>query len=633
MRPPEPPGSARSAIPLPMPTPLAKPQNNKRMSLAGPALRNAMLPPSIPGSVQQGGSMYKSHNMNPLLMSTSKAGVGRTPAGNRRGSMWQGGATPAPAALTTRDTRPLRDRAYQLEMRKETAAWLNETGCPCTAQTLANITAKDFRTVFQHLVLLLDPNYPFDPNAKLEEDFIPALKAMVYPHINQLDVKWLVTPASMHAWPSLLGVLHWLVEMGKVKLNYMESHHPTLQDSKDVPEEFSDPHHHHALAMDFMIDAYDVFLAGSDSFESQKQALEARYGSRTKDEIMELKAEYKASKHKLKELKNSPASKAPIEKIKAENVALKRDEAKGNEVMKRWEERKIALVDSIAKLKAGNEAIRAELQKLREQEEDVNRVVKTQNLSVEEVVRMNTEYETLERNLGDLKNKISDARKSLSTLEITVANRTATTEDIMDKYNRELAGLGFLPTLPPPYEDMDISLRLNPAASNPQDLLRGLNIRGKIRPTLAAISQAKRVESGAVENERLQTDHEIDQVVATCEQLEIRILSLSKDISAREEQTNELRDEIQRVMLSSSDEITRLEGEIARASNQGNMHKLGASQHLQAVEIAFREQVDKLEKAKVELMREMLQSASEIVAFKEEVSQNLQYLLDTAEST
>lgn len=32
-------------------------------------------------------------------------------------------------------------------------------------------------------------------------------------------------------------------------------------------------------------------------------------------------------------------------------------------------------------------------------------------------------------------------------------------------------------------------------------------------------------------------------------------------------------------------------------------------------------------------MREMLQSASEIVAFKEEVSQNLQYLLDTAEST
>lgn len=44
--------------------------------------------------------------------------------------------------------------------------------------------------------------------------------------------------------------------------------------------------------------------------------------------------------------------------------------------------------------------------------------------------------------------------------------------------------------------------------------------------------------------------------------------------------------EIQRVMLSSSDEITRLEGEIGRASNQGNMHKLGASQHLQAVEIA-----------------------------------------------
>lgn len=131
--------------------------------------------------------------------------------------MWQGvTATPAPAILTTRDPRPLRDRAFQAEMRRDVAAWLTETGWPCSSQTLSNITGKDFRLIFQHLIVLLDPNYPFDPNAKLEDEFVPALRCWKYPFVNQLDNKWLVTPASMHAWPSLLGVLHWLVDQGKV---------------------------------------------------------------------------------------------------------------------------------------------------------------------------------------------------------------------------------------------------------------------------------------------------------------------------------------------------------------------------------------------------------------------------------
>jgi kinetochore protein NDC80 len=140
-----------------------------------------------------------------------------------RGSMWQGVmSTPAPSALTTRDPRPLRERSYQQEARKEIAAWLTETGWPCSPQTLSNITAKDFRAIFQHLVVLLDPNYPFDPNARLEDDFVPALKCMKYPFVNQLDTKWLVTPASMHAWPPLLGTLQWLVEAGKVRSNYLK---------------------------------------------------------------------------------------------------------------------------------------------------------------------------------------------------------------------------------------------------------------------------------------------------------------------------------------------------------------------------------------------------------------------------
>ena len=89
-------------------------------------------------------------------------------------------------------------------------------------QTLVNITGKDFRVIFRHLVELVDPWHPFDPKVRLEDEFLPALKALRYPFVQQMDVKWLAAPASMHSWPSLLGMLHWLVEMGKVSHDHID---------------------------------------------------------------------------------------------------------------------------------------------------------------------------------------------------------------------------------------------------------------------------------------------------------------------------------------------------------------------------------------------------------------------------
>lgn len=162
-------------------------------------------------------------------------------------------------------------------------------------QTLVNITGKDFRAIFHHLVELIDPWHPFDPKVRFEDEFLPALKALRYPFVAQIDVKWLAAPASMHSWPSLLGMLHWLVEMGKVshsrvvmvflqltrvkaRLQYLESEHSTLQNPLDVPDEFDDPNHHQALAFEHYTEAYGFFLEGADSFEEQDQILEARYG-------------------------------------------------------------------------------------------------------------------------------------------------------------------------------------------------------------------------------------------------------------------------------------------------------------------------------------------------------------------
>ncbi len=208
---------------------------NKRLSVAGPAARGpATL--AVP-STHPTPSLNRSQNMDPLLASASKNG--QTPLksygfthsltmhslsitddrSTRRGSLWGSGMTaPTPvAAQVLKDTRPLRDRQYQTKMRQDIVSWLSGTEYDISLQTLTNMTGKDYRNAFHFLLSMLDPGYIFDPQARFEDEFVSALKCVQYPFAGQVDPKWLAAPASMHSWPSLLGVLHWLVCMCKVR--------------------------------------------------------------------------------------------------------------------------------------------------------------------------------------------------------------------------------------------------------------------------------------------------------------------------------------------------------------------------------------------------------------------------------
>jgi kinetochore protein NDC80 len=101
-------------------------------------------------------------------------------------------------------------------MRQDIVNWLLAHEYDISMQTLLNIHAKAYQSIFRQLVTLIDDEYAFLDGARLEEEVIPALKCLEYPFLSQVDIKWLAAPASMHSWPSLLGVLHWLVELGKV---------------------------------------------------------------------------------------------------------------------------------------------------------------------------------------------------------------------------------------------------------------------------------------------------------------------------------------------------------------------------------------------------------------------------------
>jgi kinetochore protein NDC80 len=64
----------------------------------------------------------------------------------------------------------------------------------------------------------------------------------------------------------------------QVKTSYASSDDPTVQNEALVPEFFGEEHNN-TLAFEYYLDAYNVFLEGSDDFSQQDQYLEDRYGA------------------------------------------------------------------------------------------------------------------------------------------------------------------------------------------------------------------------------------------------------------------------------------------------------------------------------------------------------------------
>lgn len=182
------------------------------------------------------------------------------------------------------------------------------------------------------------------------------------------------------------------------------------------------------------------------------------------------------------------------------------------------------------------------LEQLQAEQQRLFEIVKTQNISQDEVVRMNTEHDQLTQSIDELRAKIAETQKDVHSLEVAVANHGAAAEEAVDTYTSLLSGLGLFPPLPQPFQDIDLRMVLNTAASQPENLLKGLDIRHVIRPTLNDILEAKRDDRRAVNNKRIQMDHEFDELISECEKLEDEINETEKTVMVLDEQAEDLRE-------------------------------------------------------------------------------------------
>jgi kinetochore protein NDC80 len=179
----------------------------------------------------------------------------------------------------------------------------------------------------------------------------------------------------------------------------------------------------------------------------------------------------------------------------------------------------------------------ADLEQLKAEKERLSGIVKAQNLTPEEVMRMNTEHETLTRNIEDLKVKVTDTNKLVMSLEVSLTNRVATAEEVIDQYNTLLSSPGLIP----PNEE-DLTIELNMANSDLQQLVRGPDMRKVVRPTLSKWAEMYRMEIDAAKREKIVVDDQHDHVVNDCDDLIQEIETEAAKVHALTEQAEEIRE-------------------------------------------------------------------------------------------
>jgi kinetochore protein NDC80 len=181
------------------------------------------------------------------------------------------------------------------------------------------------------------------------------------------------------------------------------------------------------------------------------------------------------------------------------------------------------------------------LQKLREEYEQLSRTVREQNLSPHEVTRMNSEHDNLHRTLGELRRKVAETQQSYHNLEVALANRTADMERAVDEYMGYLWRLELHPQPPPPVSHIKFELAFDVAKDDPKQLISGEDLKVTITPALIELASQRRRERGEAEDEAIQIDFNMDRLVTECENLEETISNVEVRTNVLSEQADALR--------------------------------------------------------------------------------------------
>ncbi|KAF8019979.1 LOW QUALITY PROTEIN: hypothetical protein BT93_G0616 [Corymbia citriodora subsp. variegata] len=341
-----------------------------------------------------------------------------------------GGATPTPASPAAAPP-PLAAAESSAGVGRSSAAadLLNDRSCQQSAVGAVNCflaaravtfliktalpSAKDITAIFNFVISQLDY-----PNPKMEEDLPVLLRSLNCPF--KVNKSALPTPATPHAWPTFVTVLHWLVQIASYN-DHLASKSRSFGDSNSMDEYALQSYLHFIGGDDDAVDALDREFV--DKLEQERNNLAENVKSLEKNAV-ELEA-------RVEKLRMGPSDRELREQEKS---VLEEDVKKFNmiigEIMGR-----IPVLEKELEEKKELRVKEEEEGRIRKENEELKKTIQMQTFNSRDVERMK-ELQAVEGEIADAEIERNKYKEKCWDLDRTLALKFKEQEELAKECNK-----------------------------------------------------------------------------------------------------------------------------------------------------------------------------------------------------
>ena len=514
-----------------------------------------------------------------------------------------------------KDPRPIRDKYFKDQSVHKIIAFLQDSGYPqhVVQKTLTTPTQKEFVSIFQYLYHKFDPNFQFV--RKIDEDVLFCLKALKYPFTDTISRSQLMAVGSPHSWPNMLAVLTWMVETLGVMDRLLKDEIPVEECEVDNPDKLYFDH--------FLTKAYQVFLAGADDYTEMEKELENESDKQNETTLAEIERLEDDNERLDKELHALNASQPPLQALNQEREILISDKTKFKDYIARLDQKRARVADSNVKLAQMLAEAESSLEQMGSEKVQLQQQVDAQNISASDVEKMNSEHETLIKNLELATTQLQEASSNVFEKERQAQDHLESVDKALQMYRDTAYKIGLIPANMPRANGVAYELEFsNPVESNttwlasqPYQLIN-VDLRGVIRPALSQLRQDLGTEVHKHSNESLRLQELLDQVAEGLNDKKEELEALEAKLGFTIESFNEIKELTAAESSDSNAEAEKLEREVAMLRHSAQNGLIQLDQKAQGVSIEYEQLVHDSNTLREDLVRNVVKTLDDVIQFK-----------------
>lgn len=557
-----------------------------------------------------------------------------------------------------RDPRPLRDRSFQTRIGQELLEYLTHNNFEMEMKhslgqnTLRSPTQKDFNYIFQWLYHRVDPGYRFQKG--MDAEVPPILKQLRYPYEKGIT-KSQITAVGGQNWPTFLGMLHWLMQVAQMMDRFIQGDYDEA--CADVGVDVSGDR----IIFRFLTGAYHDWLQGGEDEDDETAGqrlvphVEAMAGEFERgnekyvQEMQALETENRSLRDQIEEMEKNAPDMAKLDK----HFQILEDDKRKFEDYIQNVQGKIEKYDTRIKfLDDETQKTDADLQSTEEERLGLQASVDRQGITIQDIDRMNTERERLQKSLEDTMARLEEGNARVMEKESEASQKLEDLEEIVKAYNT----LGYQTSIIPPSAvnakgiDYELGLHVNENSFTTSQIggapnrissdgdrllaepftgyhpahLLNLDLRGMVRSSLQTLRKEINERRKHAIDDDMERRNLLDNIKDAMDEKRSEVEALEHKRRAAEEEFERTKEITTTQKLASDAQIEKMEKELAKMRATLSESVQLMEQREMNTNIEYEQLTLRANSLREELHTNVESMLNDVIRFKVHVQKNLE---------